>query len=616
MRSKAGGDPLYGSLKDKRKLVRSANELLSLLILACLVYLSLVTVDRYEPETAQAPAQTDKGFIALSYFGVDALGSEALISAERLSTHLAALKNAGYVTVSQQDVIDYYESGKALPEKALLLLFEDGRRDTAILAQKALEKQNMLATMLTYAEKFEGRDSKFLQASEVKELLRSSFWESGTNGYRLSYINVFDRYGDFFGEMSTQTFNAISPYVERNYNHYLMDYIRDAEGIPVETYETMVGRVAGDYALLAAAYEKGLGGTPRLYAHMHGNTGMYATNALTSEINEREIAHIFSLAFNREGGARNDAETSPLDLTRMQPQAYWYANHLIMRLRADTGETLAFTAGDSARAGDFTALAGALECAQDRAVLTTEPGGTALARLDGIELPARFTLTVTLAGNVLGTQTLYLGADDALRAYVAVRVTDNVLTVAETRGEEEKTLLRFALSELDGKDAQTAAEDRKAALDTAVLALEKYEKRNARQEKLLARLSQAAAGADETEGMYEKPLSLSDAGSRALELRVENGALSVGVDGRRVASDLALTNAVSGKLYLGAESPAYGYSRRNVSDDVYDGVFVDLAIRAAAERTLYYYSPTGWEAFRVRLARAANVALQWITKTL
>lgn len=40
----------------------------------------------------------------------------------------------------------------------------------------------------------------------------------------------------------------------RNYNHYLMDYIRDKNGIPKETYSQMKTRITTDYQLLEEKY--------------------------------------------------------------------------------------------------------------------------------------------------------------------------------------------------------------------------------------------------------------------------------------------------------------------------------------------------------------------------
>ena len=76
-------------------------------------------------------------------------------------------------------------------------MFEDGRRDTVLFSEKILEKYNYKATILSYADKFAEKDPKFLSAKDLKKLQDNGYWELGTNGYRLSYINSYDRYDRF-----------------------------------------------------------------------------------------------------------------------------------------------------------------------------------------------------------------------------------------------------------------------------------------------------------------------------------------------------------------------------------------------------------------------------------
>lgn len=84
------------------------------------VYLALFTVGKYKPyEPTSINMAQDKGFIALSYFGVDCVGQQPLISEDRLVEHLAALHKQGYVTITQKDIKDFYEAGKPLSARAL-----------------------------------------------------------------------------------------------------------------------------------------------------------------------------------------------------------------------------------------------------------------------------------------------------------------------------------------------------------------------------------------------------------------------------------------------------------------------------------------------------------------
>lgn len=193
--------------KNRKKVVRCVLESVTLVLLLAAIIRALVSFSAYEPYDAEkvemASEKEDTGFIALSYFGVDRNETKTLVSTERLREHMDALSASGYVTISQQDILDYYLKGKALPKKSLFLMFEDGRRDTAIFAQKVTEEYNYLSTILTYADKFEAQDAKFLMPDDLKELEDGSFCELGTNGYRLEYINVYDRYDRFLGSLNT-----------------------------------------------------------------------------------------------------------------------------------------------------------------------------------------------------------------------------------------------------------------------------------------------------------------------------------------------------------------------------------------------------------------------------
>ncbi len=168
-------------------------------------------------------------FIAISYPGLTESKriDSKIVNYETFRQQIEALKASGYVTISQEDIIDYYMSYGSLPEKALFLIFEDGVRNTTTLAQSVLEENGYKATASTYANNMGEKNSSYITGSTLRSLSRSAVWETGSNGYRLSYINVFDRYGNYFGHLNANVFLNIYKYLWRDYNHYLMDYKRD-----------------------------------------------------------------------------------------------------------------------------------------------------------------------------------------------------------------------------------------------------------------------------------------------------------------------------------------------------------------------------------------------------
>ncbi len=619
MTAMMSADKEYTAKKNSKKQRRVILQLGILAVVAAIFYFALFTAGKYKPyEPSAINMAQDKGFIALSYFGVDRVGLQPLISEERLGEHLAALRQQGYVTITQKDIIDFYVNGKPLPARALFLMFEDGRRDTAIFSTAQIEKYNYKATMATYPENFAKRDTKFLKPRELKGLLDTSFWELGTNGYRLSFINVFDRYDNYLGELTPLEYAMISPYLGRRYNHYLMDYIRDEYGVPKESYEMMKGRIDYDYLKLRDDYREGIGSVPQLYVLMHANTGSFGNNDRVSALNEKWIKELFSMNFNREGYALNDRKSSIYDLTRMQPQAYWYPNHLLMRIKYDINEDIVFNHGDETHYALWHEQEGAAEFQPEKIILTSLPEKRGLMQLKNSEEYKNLALSVLLTGNKLGSQKIYLRADQKLNRFISVSVTNNVLYVSENNGSGAKELLALDLDRFDGKERLSVAEDKQKAEVRELEAFAKYAdstemaKRYFDQSK--EKQSEAAATIDQGAKEYNPTISVHERGKRLVNIELNGSNIQVLIDGREAFSG-TVENSGAGSVALESAWGGYGWSQRNLADDVYDGVFENLVIKdipaEGAGTILYSDQLSGFEAFKYQVKKTWDYVINW-----
>lgn len=72
---------------------------------------------------------------------------ESVISKQVFITHLDALKEAGYQTVTFQQLIDSVENGVDLPKKPILITFDDGYVSNYEIAYPALKERDMKATI-------------------------------------------------------------------------------------------------------------------------------------------------------------------------------------------------------------------------------------------------------------------------------------------------------------------------------------------------------------------------------------------------------------------------------------------------------------------------------------
>lgn len=576
--------------KNRVKRVRSVLQAILLLALLALIIKPLAFPDRYKPygqalDTHVAQDARD-GFVALGFFEVTENGGSArAIPTGRIDEFLTALKGSGFQTISQDDIIAYYNAGKPLPRKALFLMFEDGRKDSATLSHKILERLNYRASLFNYADQLENTDPIFLTAGEIKQLVGSSYWETGSNGYRLSYINAYDRYENFLGQLSTAEYGRVRPYLGRGYNHYLMDYLRDAEGVPTETTAQMSRRILDDYALMREVYTGKLGSVPKAYALMHANSGKFGTHDRASAQNELGITETFSLNFNREGFSYNDSKDGVYDLTRMQPQAHWYANHLLMRIQAETGLPVSFVGGDRRRQKNFTTLEGQPEFKGSLIALTSQANGKGLIRLRQ-GFPGDLDLSVRLLGNMDGAQALRFRASVDGTRYTQVSLENNKLFVRLWENGAAEELFSLDMLHVDHPAVLSQEEDEHRGLQAyynALIQLDADPVRAGEASKLLGELQKArprtvAEGAP----AYIPLIDARQGGDRLLHVQIRDSLMEIKVDGETVAKDIKVPETGGASLLLESGPLPPEANRRNVYDPVYDGVFDNLVVSGAA----------------------------------
>ncbi len=610
--------------KNRYKVVRTILEAVTLIVIVIVIIFALFSFNTYEPFSEDILSEgASTGFVAISYFGVDRVGSDTLISTTKLEEELSTLYNQGFVTVTQEDVLNYMHNGKPLPPKSLFLMFEDGRRDTAIFAQKILEKYNFKASMLSYAEKMGIYDPKFLDSDQLLELEESSYWELGTNGYRIAYINAYDRYDRYLGEMTVLEFAEMSECLGRDYNHYLMDYIRDKYHVPKESYQQMYNRISADYEGMERVYTEKINKLPGLYILMHSNTGRFGNNEKVSAVNEEWIKRLFDMNFNRQGSCWNTTDNSQIyDLTRVQPQPYWYVNNLLMRIKYDSGLEVEFVNTDEEEYSNWNVVQGALECKPEKLIITSEPEdkGQALLQdysiIDGI-------VNVTLTGNKFGSQILRLRGDANGKNGIAVNLQNNYLIVTD-EADGNKELLSLNLDDFDGVEKVSVEEDMKACEITELTAKLRYAKDVDKAAKYTEMLTEASKtesrSVDDGAATYVPMIDIRDPGYRELKITLDGSRMFVEVDGKP-AAELEISGGSGDKLSICSAWGGMGWSQSNIYDSVYDGVFEKLSVTSLPDadghtQVIYDDLLHGMERAVNLISKAFNDVVDWFITNL
>lgn len=566
--------------KNIKKVFRSIIQGAILIFLTVLILIAVFDWKEYSP-VSDSFYKYDDGFITLSYFGVDRSRKETLIDDDMLKKHLEALKASGYVTITQQDIVDYYKNGKNLPEKALYLVFEDGRRDSSLFAQPILEKINYKASMMTYAEKFVKKDSKFLQSDDLTDMIENSFWELGTNGYRFQYINVFDRYDNYVGQIDQDQYNEIAEYMEDDYNHYLMDFIRDKNRISIETREQMEERLVWDYNQMDKLYTENIGMIPGAYIIMHANGLDNDSNEIVRNVNFREAKRLFNFMYTREGESLSRRNDDMYNLTRMQVLPYWQTNHLLMRIKGDTGKEMSFVSGETEKAEKWENKNGVSEFEKSDIIITSPPDEEGIIKLKESGEYSDFEFSALLGGNVIGEQTIYMRSDDNKKNYISLRLKDNIIYIERCDNGNVREIKKFDLREaVDKPEPVSDDEMRKSArVEEQKLEVEKVlykdeEDKAVNELKKRQEIQKKATTVSEGAPEYIPEFSVNDIGKRLIHIRVKGDTMSLYVDDVTVDENIKLGGGITkGFLMLGAKRSEF-----NERDEVYDAVFTDLFI--------------------------------------
>jgi len=154
-----------------------------------------------EPESravvsVEAAAQKPIELPVLMYHSINSKESKAgdyVITPGALRGDLEWLRDNGYQTVVVQDLLDYVETGKALPEKPVMITFDDGYYNNYLNAFPLLKEFQMKAVVSIivsetdkYSQLNENRENySHLTWEQIKEMMDSGLVEFQNHSYGL-----------------------------------------------------------------------------------------------------------------------------------------------------------------------------------------------------------------------------------------------------------------------------------------------------------------------------------------------------------------------------------------------------------------------------------------------
>jgi peptidoglycan/xylan/chitin deacetylase (PgdA/CDA1 family) len=102
--------------------------------------------------------------------GADAIGYDLSVPPWKFKEQLKYLRQAGYETITLNDLALHLTMGKELPPKPIILTFDDGYTDMYTNAFPALLRHDFVGTFFLISEPIDNNDPNFVSWAEVEEM--------------------------------------------------------------------------------------------------------------------------------------------------------------------------------------------------------------------------------------------------------------------------------------------------------------------------------------------------------------------------------------------------------------------------------------------------------------
>lgn len=111
----------------------------------------------------------NRGVPVLYYHSIDdSEANEVILSKENLRRQLTYIKDSGYTTLTMSELNDYIKNNKEIPEKSIVITFDDGYMDNYTNAFPILKELNMKATIFVISSGID--DGYYMSKEQLKEL--------------------------------------------------------------------------------------------------------------------------------------------------------------------------------------------------------------------------------------------------------------------------------------------------------------------------------------------------------------------------------------------------------------------------------------------------------------
>lgn len=140
-----------------------------------------------QPVTSPSQNQLLKGIPILYYHSIDReVGNELRIPPEEFEAQLKFLYQAGYQSITLDELYQYFYEGRKLPKKPFVLTFDDGYEDNYTNAFPIAKKYGFTGTIFMVTDWIDGKG--YLTKEQLREMSNEG-WQIGAHTVSHSNLN-------------------------------------------------------------------------------------------------------------------------------------------------------------------------------------------------------------------------------------------------------------------------------------------------------------------------------------------------------------------------------------------------------------------------------------------
>lgn len=368
----------------------------------------------------------------LLYHGIlDTLTDDGFSITQRdFNAQMIALKQAGYTTITTDQYLNFISGASKLPEKSVMITFDDGRKDSYYRGDPILKALGFNAVMYI-ASGYSVVDGSryYLDKKELIQMDKTGRWD-------------IEAHADYLGT------NKIVVDAQGTTENFFGDLKWNPETKKKETLDEYRTRVSNEFRTAKQRLSDLIGaGNISTIAFPFGDYGQHSDNSSLTPILLAEARRYFQQAFVQfrkgESYSSNYANNNSFLSRRIEVSPRLDGQALVGLLSASIAKPTSFQAALNASDG-WKNEWGTMDFTNSGLIFKAEPDATGVAMyLDGTKLLKRYAVTATF--EAVSPQTnielgaLYGGKDN----YVGCVFYDNRILVERMVGGEREPLAQI-----------------------------------------------------------------------------------------------------------------------------------------------------------------------------